>query len=102
MIVFALPAGEAGIDVYGRVTGFMSSMYREHSRPRAKNIVIVSHGLLIRLFLMRWYRWEVDMFDKTDNPPNCGIVVMQRDSLGKFALVEDAGIVNGRFSVYKD
>ncbi len=94
---YRFPNGEAGIDVYGRVTGFLGSMYREHARPRADNLLIVTHGLTMRLFLMRWYRWPVDMFEKTDNPPNCGMVVMERDGANKFRLVQDAGIVGGRF-----
>ena len=91
--------GEAGIDVYGRVTGFLGSVYREHDRfdPPVSNILIVTHGLTMRLFLMRWYRWTVEMFEKTDNPPNCGLVVMNRDRYGRFHLTEDAGIVGKRF-----
>lgn len=84
--------------MYGRVTGFLGSMYREHDRPRANTIIIVTHGLTMRLFLMRWYRWTVDMFEQTHNPANCGVVVMEKDqATDKFKLVQDAGIVDGRF-----
>jgi hypothetical protein len=38
-----------------RVTGFLGTLYREHSVPKTDNVLIVSHGLTMRLFLMRWW-----------------------------------------------
>ena len=62
-------SGEAGIDVYGRVTGFLGTLYREHTRKRAQNLLIVTHGLCLRLFLMRWFRWSVSTFEFTHVRP---------------------------------
>jgi broad specificity phosphatase PhoE len=92
---YRFPSGEAGIDVYGRVTGFFGSLYREHARPKADNVLIITHGLTMRLFLMRWYRWTVEKFENTGNPMNCGLVVMEKDVSGRLQLVHDAGIVDG-------
>ena len=42
------------------------------------NIVIVTHGLAIRLFLMRWFQYSVDDFEGSYNPENCSLNVMER------------------------
>ncbi len=53
----------------GRVTGFLGTLYREHSVPKTDNVLIVSHGLTMRLFLMRWFRWTVEMCVPLPRPP---------------------------------
>ena len=42
------------------------------------NIVIVTHGLAIRLFLMRWFQYSVDDFEETYNPTNGSLNIMER------------------------
>ena len=42
------------------------------------NIVIVTHGLATRLFLMRWFQYSVDDFEGSYNPANCSLNVMER------------------------
>eukprot|EP00656_Telonema_subtile_P003345 TRINITY_DN1152_c0_g1_i1.p1 TRINITY_DN1152_c0_g1~~TRINITY_DN1152_c0_g1_i1.p1 ORF type:complete len:156 (+),score=46.24 TRINITY_DN1152_c0_g1_i1:447-914(+) len=49
-------------------------------------IVLVTHGLTMRLFLMRWFQVDVETFEETANPPNCGMVVMDRCESGRFKL----------------
>ena len=34
------------------------------------NVIVVTHGITLRLFLMRWYQYTVDEFELTKNPPN--------------------------------
>lgn len=41
------------------------------------NLVIVSHGLTLRVFLMRWYKWTVEQFENLDNFGNGEMLVMQ-------------------------
>ena len=33
-------------------------------------LVLVTHGLALRIFLMRWFHWRVDQFMSVFNPPN--------------------------------
>mmetsp|Transcript_21803 Transcript_21803/g.88803 ORF Transcript_21803/g.88803 Transcript_21803/m.88803 type:complete len:334 (+) Transcript_21803:82-1083(+) len=66
---YRIPEGESGADVYDRVTIFLQTLYREMDAVRPKNqplenIVIVSHGLAIRLFCMRYLHWTVEEFDQ--------------------------------------
>jgi len=74
---YRFPSGEAGMDVYSRVTSFIATIKRDHVEEGC-NIVIVTHGLALRLFLMAWFRWTVEQFESTTNPPNCGVAVLER------------------------
>jgi broad specificity phosphatase PhoE len=47
------------------------------------NLVIVSHGLTLRVFLMRWYKWTVEQYEKLHNFGNGGMVVMERGFGGR-------------------
>lgn len=50
------------------------------------NLVIVSHGLTLRVFLMRWYKWTVKQFEGLHNMNNGSIVVMERGYGGRYIL----------------
>ncbi len=82
---YRFPNGESGLDVYNRVTSFISTLFRDALQLRAKmgglenvNLVIVTHGLTLRLFLMRWFQYNVVEFESTLNPSNADVVVMER------------------------
>lgn len=79
---YRFPQGESGLDVYTRVTSFISTMFRDFAdmhigRPNL-NVIIVTHGLTLRLLLMRWFKFEVATFEATTNPPNGAFVLMTR------------------------
>lgn len=40
--------------------------------------VIVTHGLALRLFLMRWFQFSVHDFEESYNPDNCELVTMTK------------------------
>eukprot|EP00957_Ditylum_brightwellii_P026054 1969707-Ditylum_brightwellii.AAC.1 len=44
------------------------------------NIVVVTHGLTLRLFLMRWLQISVDEFEEMYNPDNGFLAVMERQT----------------------
>ena len=76
--------GESGADVFDRVSSFMESMFREMGQDiPAQNMVLVSHGLFMRLFLTRFYRWSVERFTHLANPHNGEFYVLERED--KFA-----------------
>jgi len=51
---YRFPSGESGADVFDRVSTFLESLFRQMTSDHpVENIVIVAHGLQIRLFLMR-------------------------------------------------
>ncbi|KPA81107.1 putative mitochondrial glycerolphosphate mutase [Leptomonas pyrrhocoris] len=54
-----------------------------------QNVLIVAHGLLIRLFIGRWFRVPMEVFDTMCNPPNCAIVVLERnDDIGRLVMTD--------------
>lgn len=42
------------------------------------SVVIVTHGLTLRVILMRWFHWSKELFEMTTNPKNCAVIVMER------------------------
>ena len=76
---YRIPDGESGADVYDRVSNFLDTLHRDFEKENfPKNVLIVSHGLTMRLFLMRWFHWSVEEFEKLHNPKNCQIVIMEK------------------------
>ncbi|KPI83142.1 putative glycerolphosphate mutase [Leptomonas seymouri] len=54
-----------------------------------QNVLIVAHGLLIRLFIGRWFRVPMEVFDTMRNPPNCSIIVLERnDDIGRLVMTD--------------
>ncbi len=60
---YRFKSGEAGLDVYSRVSSFISTLVRDCQQYQKAgydldtiNVVIVTHGLSLRLFLMRWFQ----------------------------------------------
>uniref|UniRef100_A0A7S3Z2Q6 Phosphoglycerate mutase (2,3-diphosphoglycerate-dependent) n=1 Tax=Lotharella globosa TaxID=91324 RepID=A0A7S3Z2Q6_9EUKA len=85
--------GESGADVYDRMSSFFSTLFRHTDsvqREKFDNYIIVSHGLTMRLFLMRYLKWSVEQFEQVHNPDNCEIWVMEKHSNnGRYELKSD-------------
>ncbi|MEV7380886.1 histidine phosphatase family protein [Streptomyces lydicus] len=63
--------GESGADVYDRVGAFLESLWRSFEDPHhPQNVLLVTHGLTMRLFCMRWFHWSVAEFESLSNPGN--------------------------------
>jgi len=91
---YRFPEGESAADVFDRVTSFLESLWRDIHMKRINrdhgscdlNLVIVSHGLASRVFLMKWFKWTVQQFELLKNPRNCEIRVMQLGPGGEYSL----------------
>jgi len=82
---FRFPNGEAGLDVYNRVSSFLATLSRDLLQFQDSgadmanlNVVICTHGLTLRLLLMRYFQLSVEDFEKSFNPQNAKLVVMDR------------------------
>jgi hypothetical protein len=83
---FRFPNGEAGLDVYNRVSSFLATMSRDLLQMEAAphvdmanlNILIVTHGLTLRLLLMRYFQLSVEEFEQSYNSQNAKLVVIER------------------------
>lgn len=63
-------------DVYDRMTIFEDHMIRDINAGRFRDntsLVLLTHGLALRVFLMRWFHWTVDQFMNVYNPPNAEV-----------------------------
>ncbi|MFC9117004.1 MULTISPECIES: histidine phosphatase family protein [Streptomyces] len=79
--------GESGADVYDRVGGFLESLFRSFEDPdHPPNVLIVTHGLAMRLFCMRWFHWTVAEFESLSNPGNAEVRMLVLGENGKYAL----------------
>jgi broad specificity phosphatase PhoE len=85
---FRIPDGESGADVYDRVSSFLDTLHRDFDKDDfPENVLLVTHGLTIRLFLMRWFHWSVEEFENLHNPKNCQIVVLKKQLDNRYKLV---------------
>jgi len=79
--------GESGSDVYDRISSFMETLYRHWSKPDyAASTLLVTHGLTMRLFCMRWFHWSVEYFESLNNPDNAAVRTLVRTDMGKYQL----------------
>ncbi|XP_020597213.1 phosphoglycerate mutase-like protein AT74 [Phalaenopsis equestris] len=90
---FRFPDGESAADVFDRVSSFMESLWRDIDMRRLEqgensetNLVIISHGLTSRVFLMKWFKWTVEQFERLNNFGNCEFRVMQLSQSGDYSL----------------
>jgi len=85
---YRIKDGESGADVYDRVSTFLETMYRDFRKDDyAENTLIVTHGMTLRVFLMRWLHWSVEEFENIRNPDNCQIVIMEQGADNKYQLI---------------
>eukprot|EP00536_Pseudo-nitzschia_multiseries_P014176 jgi/Psemu1/213959/e_gw1.665.26.1 len=87
---FRFPEGESGMDVYSRCSSFLATLSRDIKQIDQRysylhrndnedmNILIVCHGLTLRLLLMRYFQLTVEEFESSYNSQNAKLVVMNR------------------------
>lgn len=69
---YRFPDGESCADVYDRVSDFFNTLHRDFEKPHfPRNTIIVTHGMTMRVFLMRWFHLSVESFELLANPHNC-------------------------------
>ncbi len=79
--------GESGADVYDRLNDLLGSLYRDFSRNDfPENCVLITHGLAIRLFIMRFFHLTVEEFEMMLSPKNCDLVILERGKNGHYQL----------------
>ena len=68
--------------------GFNDSLWRRFEEPDFASVcILVTHGLMSRVFLMKWYHFSVEYFEDLRNINHCEFVVMKKDAEnGKYIL----------------
>lgn len=85
---YRIPNGESAADAYDRVSGFNESLWRSFGESDFASVcVLVTHGLMTRVFLMKWYHFSVEYFEDLRNVNHCEFVVMKlNEDSGKYVL----------------
>ena len=86
--------GESPADCYDRTSGFLESLMRQAERKRAERVLVVTHGLTIRCFVMRFLHLTVEQFDALAGPANCDIITLAHQ-----AELEQPLFTSGRWGV---
>jgi broad specificity phosphatase PhoE len=81
---YRLPFGESGADVDDRVAAFLSDL-RATGHDHPATVVIVSHGLTIRLLCRRVFGWSVELFESLSNLDTCEYRIVEHVS-GEWTL----------------
>ncbi|KAJ6780956.1 hypothetical protein PWT90_06019 [Aphanocladium album] len=84
---YRIPNGESAADAYDRVSGFNESLWRQFGEDDFASVcVLVTHGLMSRVFLMKWYHFTVEYFEDLRNIDHCEFLVMRKQDNGKYNL----------------
>lgn len=86
--------GESPADCFDRTSSFLESLMRQVERKSASRALIVTHGLTIRCFVMRFLHLSVEDFDRMANPRNCAVV-----TIGDRHELESCEFTSGRWGV---
>ncbi|KAI9158539.1 phosphoglycerate mutase family domain-containing protein [Paramyrothecium foliicola] len=84
---YRIPNGESAADAYDRVSGFNESLWRQFGEDDFASVcVLVTHGLMSRVFLMKWYHFTVEYFEDLCNVNHCELLIMRKQENGKYLL----------------
>ncbi|KAH3686880.1 hypothetical protein WICPIJ_002144 [Wickerhamomyces pijperi] len=77
---YRIPHGESAADVYDRCAGFNETLFRQFQSEKFPSVlVLVTHGIWARVFLMKWYRWTYEEFESFTNIPHCQFLIMEKN-----------------------
>jgi broad specificity phosphatase PhoE len=80
---YRLARGESGADVDDRLAAFLTEL--RLAPPDADALLVVTHGLAMRLLARRALGWSVPLFEALSNPECCEERVLTRDG-GRWRL----------------
>lgn len=106
---YRIPNGESAADAYDRVSGFNESLWRQFGDDDFPSVCVlgqyppsfqttlfpinanplrlpVTHGLMSRVFLMKWYHFTVEYFEDLRNVNHCEFLLMRKQDNGKYLL----------------
>ncbi|GAB0137408.1 hypothetical protein EsDP_00005673 [Epichloe bromicola] len=84
---YRIPNGESAADAYDRVSGFNESLWRQFGDDDFPSVcVLVTHGLMSRVFLMKWYHFTVEYFEDLRNVDHCEFLLMRKEPNEKYLL----------------
>ena len=86
--------GESPADVHQRMSLFLTNLYRHAQKADTSRAIIVSHGMTIRCFVMRYLNLRVEDFNRMKNPPNGAVI-----RIAPLDAISDPVFANARWAV---
>lgn len=83
---YRIPNGESPADVYDRCSVFCERLFRKFEVQSPDVVILVSHGIWGRVFLMRYFHWSYEYLEKLCNLPNAEPVVLVLQDDGKYVI----------------
>jgi broad specificity phosphatase PhoE len=80
---YRLASGESGADVYDRVSGFLAGLtapWTDAADEAGRTVLLVTHGLAMRLACMALMGWTVAEFEALSNPVNGDFRILTRQA----------------------
>ena len=87
VLVYRFPNGESGPQLVERFNSFVTSLrnsFQDEDFP--ENVVILTHGFEMRVFLMIWFGWSISYFERLANPRNCETATLSLQVDGSYVL----------------
>lgn len=91
---YRFKGGESPADGFDRICTFLESLMRQIKRKKAKKVLIVTHGLIMRCFVMRFMHLTVEQFESLANPHNCDII-----TIGLKKEMENPQLTSGKWGI---
>ncbi|MPZ83312.1 MAG: histidine phosphatase family protein [Actinophytocola sp.] len=78
---YRLEHGESGADVDDRVASFLNELELRIAKDarHPSTVLVVSHGLTMRLLCRRMFSWSIDLFESLSNPEHCAFRRLEHD-----------------------
>ncbi len=87
VLVYRFPNGESGQQLVDRFRLFANNLRGEFAkRDFPENIVILTHGFEMRVFLMVWFGWSIEYFESLANPKNCEMITLYLKPDGSYSM----------------
>ena len=68
-----MPMGESRFDVAMRVQTSFATFKEQAEEDGIRNIIVVTHGVAMRAFIMQWRNHPYEWFERETNPGNCDV-----------------------------
>ena len=85
---FHIENGESGANVYDRTSTFFEMVHHDFLKAGyPENSLVVTHGVTLRILLMRILNWSVEEFEDVYNPENCELFVLELNNKDEYELI---------------
>ncbi len=87
---YRMDGGESGADLWDRMSDFIGTLHRDfENKEYPKNILIFTHGMSMRIFIMRFFKFTVEEFEMWKNPRNAEMYILELQADNKYKLITE-------------